>query len=178
MIYDAIVLLGYSGVGKDTTFAALDARHPGTYTNAKFGALAKQLTAIIYDCPPKALENKDFRTQTRRFGLTPLDVLTVLYKGCTPELTEAHVNYCLVNIEPELIPVFTDVRRMQEAKAVESHYSRPLFVYLWSSNVSEGINDGEVEAIAMMYSTHRINRSGKTVTDVVNELEELISCGF
>lgn len=175
MKLDAIVLLGYSGVGKDTTFAALDSLCPHVFTNVKFGRLAKELTAKAFDIDVSELEDKELRKQGRHnwCGLSPLDLLTVLYRGITPELTKAHISYALMSVNQDYIPVFTDIRRHEEAEAVKQTYSNVSWVYLWGSGIEPGVNDSDVEAVACVYQAAIVYREGFTSAQVAYKILEI-----
>lgn len=175
-MHDAIVLLGFSGVGKDTTFAEIDKRYPDKFTNVKFGALAKDLTAKAFGIDVSDVEDKRKREQGKPewCGLSPMDLLIVLYKGCTPQLTEAHIAYALSKVDHERIPVFTDIRRLSEAEVVQNNFSNPVFIYLWSSEVYKGVNDSDIESIAVYFDAAVVCRDGLTVTDVVNTIGDYL----
>lgn len=119
----ALVLLGNSGVGKDTLAALLAQENPVRKTfNAKFSAFAKGLVADALQVPVSRWEDKNWRN-TRIYGsLTPLDLLQVLYFG---SLGDSNPSYrfqqaCLSYIsnriyvqKPDLV-VFTDLRKPEE----------------------------------------------------------------
>lgn len=174
---DAIVLLGFSGVGKDTTFVELYSRYPDKFANVKFSSLAKAIVAKVLDCSLCDLEDKSFRNKDLGHwsGMTPMDLITVLYRGCTPESTKAHIKYALASYDCSRIPVFTDIRRLEEAKAVNECFSNPMYVYLWSNVVDGGVNDSEVEHVAFVNNAKVICRDGLTVTDVVNTIEDYLN---
>lgn len=155
---DAIVILGYSDVGKDSAFAALDKRNPNKFTNVKFGAYAKLLTAKAFDISPQVLEDKNKRNETNEYGLSPMDMLTALFKGCDSSLTKAHIAYAFNSIQPQLIPVFTDVRRSVEADAIDKSFVSPLYIWLVSPSVEPSVNDTEIMSIARNHFAYIIVR--------------------
>lgn len=175
MKHDAIVLLGYSGVGKDTAFAELNNRRRGKYTNVKFGLLAKTLVANILGIQVQQLEDRQLRESKVIYGLSPNEILTVLFRGCTPALTEAHLSYAFDNLDDDKLPVFTDVRRWNEAEAINERYSNPLYFLLWCNQVECGDNDYLIQEIAVVNNAKPIFRDSITsVTDVVNAIDKEI----
>lgn len=173
---DSIVLLGNSGAGKDTTYAALDVANPTKYYNAKFALLSKTITAKVFNLEVRELEDKELRTKPSKTyaGLSPLDLLTVLYKGITPSLEQAHVHFLLSIIPDGKIPVFTDIRREHELMAVLQNYKHTVIIKLESDTAPEGVNDGEISAL---YPDYIIERDSYT-PDVIAALVEKLANEF
>lgn len=176
---DAIVLLGYSGVGKDTTFAVLNQLLQGSLTNAKFSLLPKQLVADILGVPVQQIEDRRVREDKCIYGLSPNDILTVLFRGCTDDMTKAHLDYAFDNIDNTKIPVFTDIRRFNEANAVNERYNNPVYFLLWSPKVDCGVNDGDVNAIASANNAKVIEQTFTSANDIANQvIKHMMSLTF
>ena len=151
----ALVLLGYSGVGKDTLAGLLQYHQPRT-TVHKFSAFTKALVSSALDVPKSYLEDKVWRT-THNVGspyelsslLTPLDLLVLLFQATelnTPEGTAlklANLEFTLSEALQAPAPVFTDVRRLIELNAVQEHFS-PTVVFLEREGVASGAADGNL----------------------------------
>ena len=174
MKHDAIVILGFSGAGKDTTFAALNSAHPGRFTNVKFGALAKQLTANALGISLSVTEDKELRKLPSNYGISAFDLLTVLFQGCNESLTEAHIRYALDNISHDKIPVFTDVRRSVEAYAICREFRNPLFLWLMTTHAISDVNDKEIMSIVHNFCTHIIHRLD-TPESTVKTIEAILN---
>lgn len=172
MSADSIVLLGNTGAGKDTTFVALNVANPTKYYNAKFALLSKTITAKVFNLEVRELEDKELRTKPSKTysGLSPLDLLTVLYKGITPSLEEAHVHFLLDLIPDGKIPVFTDIRREHELMAVLRNYEHTIIIKLESDTAPEGENDGDISSL---YPDYIIERDPYTPEQIAALVEKL-----
>jgi len=150
---NAIVLLGYSGVGKDTIANLLISQY-ANLVNVKFSGLTKDLLASAFRVPRDWLDGQDrepkWREQNLRLhgveiGITPLDLLVTLYRGAGKydKLHQANIKYALDSIPTGAIPVFTDVRRSAEMCAVYEKYGveETQVIYLSRSGVSQGLAD-------------------------------------
>lgn len=155
----ALVLTGYSGVGKDTLANLLAARYCGI-TIHKFSGFTKSLVASALSVPKSYLEDKHWRT-THSFGkdwdleshFSPLDLLALLFQATelnTPEaqrLKALNVEYCTKLALHCHKPIFTDVRRELEMSAVQDHFQTTV-VHLTRDGVKQGVSDPFVDALA------------------------------
>lgn len=172
---DSIVLLGNSGAGKDTTYAALDVANPTKYYNAKFALLSKTITAKVFNLEVRELEDKELRAKPSKTyaGLSAIDLLTVLYKGITPSLEQAHVHFLLSIIPDGKIPVFTDIRREHELMAVLKNYSHTVIIKLESDTAPEGENDGDISSLYPDYIIERDTQHPYTPEMIAALVEKL-----
>jgi hypothetical protein len=152
----ALVLIGYSGVGKDTLANLLAARYSGISTH-KFSGFTKSLVASALSVPKSYLEDKSWRT-THNFGkdwdleshFSPLDLLALLFQATeldTPEaqrLKDMNVEYCIKLALQCSKPIFTDVRREHEMRALQQHFS-PFVVYIERKGINPGVSDAFVD---------------------------------
>jgi hypothetical protein len=184
----AVVLLGYSGVGKDQIANAIIAGLPhGFSVNAKFGKFAKILTANAFYCTPVELEDKTFRNlnlymsvinsssfRDWKTSLSPMDVLTALFQSNSPKIMQAGIDYCLTRAMQYPLVFFTDVRRMEEFKAVQDEFSNVLVLRLIRPYIEAGTNDnqiGGIDAIDAMCILLETGNVTKGIKDVVRAIE-------
>lgn len=174
-----LVLLGYSGAGKDTIASALSSLYPGLTANVKFSELTKRIIANLYGVEYEKLNDKDWRstaplsidsTLTR---VTPLDLLTALFKGSPgTQLHQENIEFALSRIPQHTLPIFTDVRRTHEFHCITQSVCMVYTVHLRADFLGAGTNDGDVDAIAREAKTlvtlHR--HRDTTVDDSVNQL--------
>lgn len=156
----ALVLLGYSGTGKDTLANLAITRYGDSVGNCKFGEFNKRIAALALNVPPSYFEDKHWR-QTHdvlatefdldtSYHLSPFDLLSVLFVGGnsnTPvgehwracyqsyTITKAKQNY--------MLPIFTDVRSQSELMKVKGNFDTCV-VYLDCPWIPEGTNDTNV----------------------------------
>lgn len=148
---NAIVILGYSGVGKDT-LANMLAEDIAEVVNAKFGAFNKEIVATLFKVPATFLDDHEWRTTAKLVvagkisKVTAFDLLTALFRGSkgTP-LEQEHLQHTL-SLCKGCIPVFTDIRRITEFDAVIENYN-PLVIYLSRANVVTGTNDHDIPEV-------------------------------
>lgn len=142
----AIVLLGYSGSGKDTIAEYLHNSYG--FTNVKFGRMHKEITAYIFNCDLSQLEDKKWRRAHKHelFGFTPLEFLTVLFQGYTA--SSSYVN-CLhkytLSLTDDCFPVFTDIRNECELNVIA--HLNPLVIRLVRDSVEPDVNDNYIDEI-------------------------------
>lgn len=159
----ALVLIGYSGVGKDTLASLLSARYSGI-TIHKFSGFTKSLVASALYVPKSYLEDKRWRT-THNFGknwdldchFSPLDLLALLFQATELDSPEAerlkaiNVEYCIKLALQCCKPIFTDVRREHEMSALQNHFSTTV-VHLTREGNKQGVSDSFVDALATNYA--------------------------
>lgn len=184
----ALVLIGYSGVGKDTLANLLAARYSGISIH-KFSGFTKSLVAASLDVPKSYLEDKNWRS-THNFGkdwdlevhFSPLDLLALLFQATELDSPEAerlkalNVEYCIKLALQCTKPIFTDVRRDHEMSALQNHFSTTV-VYLTRDNISQGVSDSFVDALATYYADLQLHiPAGESplhsATHLVNLLQE------
>lgn len=173
MKYNALVLLGYSGVGKDT-MANMLCKTSGC-VNSKFGELPKRLACNLLTLPYSRdlVESKANRESAVAgfYGLSLMDVLTVLYKGSqdSEPMLKAIRQFTFDKIGAD-VPIFTDVRRQTELDAINERY-QPLVIRLVRSDVGLGVNDSqldELEADVIFYlSPGDIHKSYKRLCELL-----------
>lgn len=145
---NAIVLLGFSGAGKDTHANMLVEECSGV-VNAKFGAFNKHIVAKLFKVPPSMLDDHTWRTTAklvvdgRITQVTAFDLLTALFRGSKGTVIEQEHLKHTRSMVGDCLPVFTDIRRVREFDAVLEDYN-PLVIYLSRNDVSQGANDFEI----------------------------------
>jgi hypothetical protein len=153
-MHDSIVLLGYSGAGKDTLTQLLLDKYPGKFANVKFSALTKSLLGLI-GFTPEQLDGRDVakvREQTltidnKSTGVSLLDLLATLFHGARKtNLHRANIKWALDNIPANVVPVFTDVRRIAEYEALLRKFPNPLIISISDSKLLPGVADEEVDS--------------------------------
>ncbi|MEH2028488.1 MAG: hypothetical protein V7K67_02195 [Nostoc sp.] len=147
----AIVLLGYSGVGKDTIAnrLCLDNRE---YKNIKFSAIIKHLFSDWLDLDDDDIENKKLRSEynfnVRGYHTltTLLDMLDVTFRGCGGTTLEIDkLAYAKKRCEG-YTPVFTDCRTLAEAEWIKYNFS-PICVRLYHPDIDPGISDQDIDQV-------------------------------
>jgi len=178
---DSLVLLGYSGAGKDTLASLLEREFPGC-SIVKFAALIKKLVAKLWGVDPSLLEDKQWRLATHfildghPIKLTPMDLLSALYHGAPhSNLALANIEVALASIPAGSFPVFTDIRRQLELDAV-FRFFQPRIVWLSRPNVGPGPNDHE-----LLNLVHYCMRHDLEVVSIINQnlntaFNQLTSC--
>lgn len=187
----ALVLIGYSGVGKDTLANLLAARYRGI-TIHRFSGFTKSLVASALCVPKSYLEDKAWRT-SHNFGkdwdleshFSPLDLLALLFQATeldTPEakrLKAINVEYCIKLALKCSKPIFTDVRRSHEMSVLHDHFS-PCVVQITRDGITEGVSDYFVNSLATNYALAQLHiQAGEiplhSATRLVNLIQELHS---
>ena len=168
MSYNALVLLGYSGVGKDT-IANLLITDDKRKVNVKFSALTKRLIERAFDYPTGALEDKQQRVEPLElnrelYELNAMDLLTALFTSGNSRVEQAGLTYALRSIKPGQFPVFTDVRRRQEAYAIAYNFN-PLVLYLVRDDIFPSVNDSGIHFIYDCFAKSSIHATINLVKD-------------
>ena len=192
-----IILLGRHGAGKDTMAHLLSVIYNGVY-NAKFSEFSKRFVSSALDIPVSYLNDRVKREEisaTGTFGftsdLTALDMLNVLFHGSlsdTPEakrFCEAGIRFVLGKSEFYPRVVFTDIRRLQEAKAVLQYYEKVTVVVLVDEDalgiLPEPSDENLPALIAMLYENERVDihalnrQTTDTPSDTFVKLQTLIN---
>lgn len=155
----ALVLMGASGVGKDTYYNMINERYSNV-CNAKFTLLGKTLLSNALNAPLSLMDDKDWRnTPLKSMELTPLDLLLALYQGSLhyPPFSKGNIKYTLDSIPPDVFPVFTDVRRMPEAEAICDAYPAAVFIHLRRPDIENSFADHDIERIADVVGAHSVS---------------------
>lgn len=180
----ALVLLGFSGAGKDTLCNMAQARFVGV-GNCKFGAFNKLLVANALGVAPSAFEDKQWRSNTNllttEFGLpdsglhlSPLDVLSALFVGGSSDTEagrhyrECYQSYTITKARAFASPVFTDVRHESEILAVREAFDTCV-VNLLVPGLEPSINDTHVLKLADTYANNWLVR-GSSPSETFQEL--------
>lgn len=127
-----VIVMGYSGSGKDTAYRYLASKYPGLAHNVKFPTLAKQRLAAYMQVPVSFMEDREWRTKTYVPG-TDRTVLQFLidtyhvFRVLEPDHWPAKVLSDL----PQGIRVFTDVRSPAEATQIMSKLDPAHTFLLW-----------------------------------------------
>lgn len=150
-MYNALVLLGQSGVGKDAIANALCRDNDGL-VNTKFAVIAKHLLADCLCLSDADMENKKareaytFNVRGYRTELTLLGLLDVMFQGCEGTALERDkFNYALHRIGDKT-PVFTDVRSLAEVDFIQKHYNA-LVIRIYADHIPTGISDQQLDAV-------------------------------
>jgi hypothetical protein len=148
MSINALVLLGFSGAGKDTI-----ASHFPSSSNIKFSALTKLLVARAFGVEEEKLEDKEWRNTSSLFisgeqiSLSAFDLLSALYHGApSTRLAQANIEWAMKQAKASPFPIFTDVRRVLEMKAVVEAFT-PLVVFLSRQGVKPAANDKDIRKV-------------------------------
>jgi ribose 1,5-bisphosphokinase PhnN len=172
----ALVLLGSHGSGKDTVANSLIVKYPGSFYNAKFSKLLKEITANAYYTNTKQLENKTWRNTPGMYRVSPLDVLNALFYGSThvQNLAESILDSCISSIPLDTIPIFTDIRRDKELQKVLEVFGEEevIIIRLLRSSSTPDDTDNYLNESVINF-TH-VNNDGaieQTVEEVINLLE-------
>lgn len=171
----AIVILGYSGVGKDTLAQSLIKAHPSMFQVVKFSGLAKEIVAEFFIEPIAKLEDKEWRVKVDSYyGFSPLDLLIVLYHGKSH--VDSFAQACIHNAFrdaatfPDRISLFTDVRVQHELESVLQMYGEDnTFVISLnrSSVVYEKSSDNQLNKLMPKADKWFINRSVEFCTSEI-----------
>lgn len=147
----AIVLLGNSGVGKDTIANRLCFENPA-YKNIKFSAIIKHLFSDWLDLDDDDIENKKLRCEynfnVRGYQTisTLLDLLDVTFRGCPGTTLETDkLAYAKQRCEG-YTPIFTDCRSVAESEWIHYNFS-PIYIHLYRPSVEPGISDENVNQV-------------------------------
>jgi hypothetical protein len=145
MSINALVLLGFSGAGKDTI-----ASHFPNSSNIKFSALTKNLAARVFGVEADKMEDKEWRNTCslslngEQISLSAFDLLSALYHGApSTRLAQANIEWAMKQAKASTFPIFTDVRRVLEMKAVVEAFT-PLVVLLSRPGATPTANDKEI----------------------------------
>lgn len=122
----AVVIMGVSGVGKDTLAKELVklSKPSLNFEIFKFATPIKRAIAAYLDIPVSLLEDREYRTTALEEldGATPLDVLVKSFDvmpNLHPKLGLVWASKRLDYLrDSEVTPVFTDVRNRVEVKAL------------------------------------------------------------
>lgn len=140
--YNALVILGNRNSGKDSVAERLRLENfEKPFVNVKFGAYNKRLIESALTLPEGTLDNKNLRTVPLCFhtGCTPLDFVDVLFQGMSSGTDAAKRLQDYIQLETlqgfirnheqnDCIPVFTDVRRVEELRAIKREFTPLVFV--------------------------------------------------
>lgn len=160
----ALVLLGYSGAGKDTLVKLLQARFGKEVGNCKFGEFNKRLVANMCNVPLSYMEDKHWRTthnvMRTEFGtpqatLTPFDLLTLLFQAGSSDslaaLTHrtAYQKFTIARAAQFRCPVFTDIRHPTELELVQQTFDASL-IYIDCEHLQPSANDTYILEMAFI----------------------------
>ena len=155
----ALVLLGYSGAGKDTLANLAIARYGDSVGNCKFGEFNKRIAALALNVPPSYFEDKHWRITHNvlktefnvdsHVHLSPFDLLSVLFVGGSSN-TEVGIhwqrcyqNYTINKAAHYKLPIFTDIRHPNELACVKGCYDT-LVVELLVQDSTPNTNDRSI----------------------------------
>lgn len=177
--HNAIVLIGNSGVGKDTVANMLIRDYPGVFVNVKFSSLTKAIFAQLgfTEAQVNGTDKEKVREQTlvindKETGVSLLDLLVSLFHGShKTNLHRANITWALNSIPSGSIPIFTDVRRADEMQAVRKNYT-PLVIKLYSPDIIPGAADAEIASLAWDFQVNRLNNQQHKTYDEVRKLAE------
>jgi hypothetical protein len=168
----ALVLLGYSGSGKDTLTNLAQNRLYGV-GNCKFGDFNKRIVAEALSVPRSYMEDKQWRTEhdvLHSFGvencsyhLSPFDILSILFEGGTSQTPAAHhyrkcyQAYTLHKARAYKLPVFTDIRHHSELMAVKGEFDTCV-VFINVPWLPPSPNDGNIRELAKLPKVQHLVR--------------------
>ena len=157
----ALVLIGYSGSGKDTLTRMAQARFVGV-GNCKFGEFNKLVAALALGVAPSCFEDKHWRVTENilhtQFGmdndyhLSPLDLLSVLFVGGTSNTPvgehwrHCYQSYTIAKAKTFDTPVFTDIRHPSELAKVRGEFDACV-VKLQTFHLAPAANDTYIEEL-------------------------------
>lgn len=168
----AIVLLGYSGVGKDTLFKEFDKKYSNVH-NAKFSLHPKSVVADLVGVDLAFMEDRNARkTLMTAYGLSPLDLLNALfcYADNMPEFVQRTIDLCINSIPENKVPVFTDIRRSLELYTVCETYEEVLVFRLYREGIQEGATDGELKSLVSDFEICMRGTPEESMTSIQNYL--------
>lgn len=182
----ALVLLGNSGVGKDTICSLFLQEFPNAAVNVKFGSLGKRIAADLFNTVTERMENKEWRETVRwqEQWFTPMDLLTTLFHGCKhcPAMMEANIKFALANAPKDKLLICTDLRRPEEYEALCREVDCVDLVHLSSRDVPKGVNDDKLNLILdraqVYYQYSRDNKSPlatyQTIRDCTGDIHQYL----
>ena len=165
----ALVLLGYSGAGKDTLVKLAQARFGSHVGNCKFGEFNKRLVASICDVPLSYMEDKHWRSThnlmrtafgTPEASLTPFELLTSLFVGGTSNEPHrlAYQKFTVAQAKRFQCPVFTDIRHRSELTLVQQEFETSV-VFISCKWLQPSVNDTYIDELASDASYQWLTRS-------------------
>lgn len=159
----ALVLLGYSGTGKDTLANLAIARYGDSVGNCKFGEFNKRIAALALSVPPSYFEDKHWRVThdvlscefdvDSHIHLSPFDLLSVLFVGGNSNTEvgahwrQCYQNYTISKAGYYKLPVFTDIRSETELVKVKSCFDACV-VFIDCPWITPATNDVNVVYLA------------------------------
>lgn len=160
----ALVLLGYSGTGKDTLVRMAQAAYDGI-GNCKFGEFNKRIVAELLGVPLSYMEDKQWRERydilKQHFGvdtsyhMSPFDLLSTLFVGGTSYTPagehhrSCYQSYTIAKAHEHKLPIFTDIRHYSELMKVKGNF-HTCVVYIDAHWIKPAANDGNVRELAKL----------------------------
>lgn len=150
-MYNALVLLGQSGAGKDAIANSLCRDNPGMF-NTKFSVIAKHLFADWLGLDDDDLNNKKLRTEYTfnvrgyQTEMSLLDVLDVMFRGCSGTALERDKFAYTMHRIGDRTPIFTDVRSRKEVTFIREHYNA-LTIRIYADHIPMGISDDNLSEV-------------------------------
>jgi hypothetical protein len=185
MSITALVLLGVSGAGKDTI-----ASHFPNSSNIKFSALTKILVARAFGVEEEKLEDKEWRNTSslsingEQIFLSAFDLLSALYHGApSTRLAQANIEWAMKQAKASTFPIFTDVRRVLEMKAVVEAFT-PLVILLSRPGATPTTNDKDIMKVfkwcckqpivaVSLYNSFSVEQTTEQIKAIINEQQQL-----
>lgn len=190
--YNAVILLGYHGVGKDTLANRL-IKDNSAFVNIKMSKMYKDLLQHTLGLTEAEINGTDLAKvreapisicanigEELNFPFSALDILNLLFQGSRVDsrFVDSHVTYALDSIPEGKIPVFTDIRRIEEYEAVCRNFN-PVIIFLKDKDVPPGDTDGNIpQLVGLDPDTIEIELIRCKVNKCYNELLSALSPYF
>jgi hypothetical protein len=174
--FNALILLGNSGIGKDTLYSGLSKLHKGLQ-NIKFSYGLKEVLATGFRVPLSFLNGTDEKPHWREQTLaidsfwTALDIMKACYYGAEAAgLSDKIIKETLDNIHE--FPVFTDVRTLRELEAIKEVYN-PYILHIFHIDVPPKEADNNISVLEL-YATNRVYRNN-TIESMLTSVDLLLT---
>jgi hypothetical protein len=180
---DAIVILGPSRSGKDTTFGVLCKTLEVPLVNIKFSGPMKRVLEYMYVLPEGSMEDPGTRASEVPGlpGVTFLDLMVRCYHAwplMDPRMgMERSKEDVRVAQDSGVIPVFTDVRKDCEAQYIRESFDNPWVIRLYRDSSVTLESDRFIDSYERLLGGAWTLINNGTIESLENSLRSWVGSG-